>query len=111
MTNDFTIETATKDELLTYAKDELGKELNGRDKVENLRGQVKQFIADTLIDNALHNVQEMALDAAEAQDAGEQDYRYALNLHNGRIVIASEGVKRLVRKGELVACDKNGQRL
>ncbi|WP_211828673.1 hypothetical protein [Kistimonas asteriae] len=96
----FDIDTATKDELIQHAQDMFNTELNGRDKVDDLRVQVKALYAGETADSAKPTAAVV-----------ESDYEYCLNPKNKRVLIAAPGMRRLVGKGELVPCDKDGKRL
>ncbi len=96
--DDFDIEAASKDELLNFAFAHYGKELSGRDTKDSLKLQLKALMSGTT-------------DSSEPDAPTAPDYEYCLNEKNGRVLIASEGTRRLVSQGMLVPCDKDGNKL
>ncbi|MBO9483794.1 hypothetical protein [Salinisphaera sp. G21_0] len=99
----FDIETASKDELIKHAMDMFKAELNPRDRPRDLRTQVAALYEGKGKGNGDKPV------ATPASD--DEDYEYCLNPKNKRVLIAAPGMKRLVKQGELVPCDKDGNRL
>ena len=73
---EFDIDAATKDELLQFAQAHFMKELNGRDKVDSLRTQVKALMAG---DKQPEPV---------SDEVANADYDYCLSPKNGRVLIA-----------------------
>ena len=99
--DEFDVDSATKDELIAFAFAHFGKEINGRLIVKDIKEQVV---------NLLNGMDEDDEQDQDTTDAGV-DYSYCLNPLNKRVLIASPGMRRLVKQGDLVPCDKSGKRL
>ncbi len=96
---EFDIDAASKDELLQFAQAHFMKELNGRDKLDSLRSQIKTLLAGDRQPEPM------------VEEVVNPGYEYCLNPKNNRVLIASDGIRRLVKQGELIPCDKDGNRL
>lgn len=114
MSEQFDIDVADKDALEAYAFEQHGVNLDKRQGVDKLRDQVKQLDAKagqpvgngTLLTDDELNDEPGLKDLAKGEVIDDREY-----LFNPATKVVFPATAHLKKRGDLIACDKNGKRV